>query len=80
MTTVAINDALSRFNELLHRSHLGEVFVVVEGNMPLACLGPVPATEVAEAKRNFFSKAHALRSRLRADATPIADDIAEGQM
>lgn len=80
MTTVAIAEAFARFDELLHRSHKGERFLVQEGSVPLACLGPVPAHEILTQGGNFLARARALRRKLKPDAISIRADIAEGRL
>ena len=80
MTTVAIAEAHSRLNELLHRSRRGEHFIVTEGAEMLACLGPVPAKARAAGNIDFVAQARALRERLKHDPTPIKQDIEEGRL
>src|SRR5688572_33325178 len=61
MTTVDLAEARSRFDELVYRSEHGESFLVVEGDKPLASLGPVPAGHARPPVIDFVAEARLLR-------------------
>ena len=80
MTTVEINDARNRFDELLHRSKAGECFLVVEGDKPVVEMKPVAAIPGRPPGWDYLAESHAFLATQKLDPTPIKDDIEFGRL